>query len=77
VQGRGTAWLDTGSVENLYSAATYVRIIEERQGLKIACIEEISWRKGWITSSELQQLINEMPDTAYKKYLLTILESGI
>ena len=74
---RGTAWLDTGTIENLYTAATYVKVVEERQGLKIACIEEISWRKGWITSSELQQLINEMPDTAYKKYLLKILESGL
>jgi glucose-1-phosphate thymidylyltransferase len=73
---RGTAWLDTGTIENLYNAATYVRVIEERQGLKIACIEEIAWRKNWINSSNLEVLAREMPETSYKKYLLKLVESG-
>jgi glucose-1-phosphate thymidylyltransferase len=74
---RGTAWLDTGTMENLYNAATYVKVVEERQGLKIACIEEISWRKGWITSNELEKLAMEMPETAYKKYLSKTLQNGL
>ena len=74
---RGTAWLDTGTIENLYNAATYVRVIEERQGLKIACIEEISWRKNWISLSELELLASQMPDTSYKKYLLRLVEGAL
>jgi len=73
---RGTAWLDTGTIENFYHAATYVKVVEERQGLKIACIEEISWRKGWITSNDLEKLAIEMPETAYKRYLFKTLQNG-
>jgi glucose-1-phosphate thymidylyltransferase len=73
---RGTAWLDTGTTENLYNASTYVKVVEERQGLKIACIEEISWRKGWISTSELEKLAINMPETSYKRYLLKIAQNG-
>lgn len=54
---RGTAWLDTGNPNSLIDAATYIKVIEERTGLKIACIEEIAWRNGWISVSELSQVL--------------------
>jgi glucose-1-phosphate thymidylyltransferase len=74
---RGTAWLDTGTIENLYNAATYVRVIEERQGLKIACIEEIAWRKNWITTRDLDLLAAAMPETSYKRYLMRLVEGVV
>jgi glucose-1-phosphate thymidylyltransferase len=74
---RGTAWLDTGTIENLYNAATYVRVIEERQGLKIACIEEIAWRKNWITTHDLDLLASAMPETSYKRYLMRLVEGVV
>jgi glucose-1-phosphate thymidylyltransferase len=74
---RGTAWLDTGTIENLYNAATYVRVIEERQGLKIACIEEIAWRKNWITTRDLELLAAAMPETSYKRYLMRLVEGVV
>ena len=72
---RGTAWLDTGTIENLSSASTYVRILEERQGLKISCLEEIAWRNGWISESQLRQLAVPYGENPYGKYLLSILEN--
>jgi glucose-1-phosphate thymidylyltransferase len=73
---RGTAWLDTGTVEALQDAGSYVRIIEQRQGRKIACIEEIAWRQKWISDSELQLLIDKYGNTSYGNYLRgTLLEN--
>ena len=66
---RGTTWLDTGTIQTLYAAASYVQIIEERQGSKISCLEEISWGNGWITSWELEVLANEYGDNPYGSYL--------
>ena len=71
---RGTAWLDTGTPENLLSAASYVKIIEERQGYKIACLEEIALRKGWLTSAELGSIIEGKPENAYNNYIRALVE---
>ena len=73
---RGTTWLDTGTFETLHSASSYVKIIEERQGNKISCLEEIAWRKNWITSEELLNLANEYGGNPYGKYLLRLLNNG-
>jgi len=69
---RGTAWLDTGTPENLLAAASYVKIIEERQGFKIACLEEIAWRNKWISDSELIALAGS--GNSYQSYLSSLIE---
>jgi glucose-1-phosphate thymidylyltransferase len=74
---RGTAWLDTGSAEALNDAGNFVRIIEERQGYKIACLEEISWRMGWITDSELSQIAGHHASSAYGNYLRGLIDQSI
>jgi len=71
---RGTAWLDTGTFESLNSASNFVRIIEERQGLKIACLEEIAWRKGWISETQLLSLANKYRDSSYLHYISSLFE---
>jgi glucose-1-phosphate thymidylyltransferase len=70
---RGTVWLDTGTPESLFAAASYVRVIEERQGLKIACLEEIAWNRGWISNKELIQLANNYGSSPYGDYLSNLL----
>jgi glucose-1-phosphate thymidylyltransferase len=72
--GRGFAWLDTGTFESLQQASNYVQAIQERQGLQIACIEEIAFRQGYIDAAQLQTLANEMKNNDYGQYLLEILE---
>ena len=72
--GRGAAWLDTGTHQSLLDAANYVRVIEERQGLKIACPEEIALRLGWITPGELAALAAERSASDYGRYLLRVLD---
>ena len=74
--GRGTAWLDTGTHEALLQAATYIEAIEQRQGLKIACIEEIAFRMGYITAGELEQLALPMRNNSYGTYLLDVLKEA-
>jgi len=71
---RGTAWLDTGTPESLHDAATYVRLIEQRQGLKISCPEEIAWRKGWITDGELIEIVSKNSASSYSQYLNSLLD---
>ena len=70
---RGTAWLDTGTFDNLNDASNYVKIIEQRQGSKIACLEEIAWRQGWIDDDHLILISNMNPNSLYAKYLNSIL----
>lgn len=66
---RGTAWLDTGTFESMMQAAEYVRVIEERQGFKIGCIEEIAWRNGWIDDAQLAELAAPLVKSGYGEYL--------
>ncbi len=72
--GRGYAWLDTGTHETLLKAAQFIETLERRQGLKIACPEEIAWREGWISSEDLQQQAQTVMKNGYGKYLLDLLE---
>jgi len=69
ILGRGTAWLDSGTHHSLNEAGEFVRIIEERQGLKIACLEEIAYLKGFISVDQLEQLATSMPKSSYSNYL--------
>ena len=69
---RGTAWLDTGTPESLHDASTFVRLIEERQGLRIGSPEEIAWRKGWITDKQLAHLADNQSPNSYSKYLMRL-----
>lgn len=66
---RGTAWLDTGNPDSMHDAGTYIRVIEERTGLKIACLEEIAWRNGWLTKDQLQQSVSTLGSSSYGQYL--------
>lgn len=71
--GRGTAWLDTGTHEALLQAATYIEAIEQRQGLKVACIEEVAYRMGYITAEQLETLAVPLAVNSYGQYLLEVL----
>ncbi len=70
--GRGFAWLDTGTYDSLSEASTFVEVLEKRTGLKIACLEEIAFKKGWITAEKLQQLAQPMIKNPYGQYLLSL-----
>lgn len=74
VMGRGTAWLDTGTHDSLLAAASFVQVIEQRQGLKIACIEEIAFRNGWIDEQQLEELAEALGKTAYADYLRALIQ---
>jgi glucose-1-phosphate thymidylyltransferase len=74
VLGRGMAWLDTGTYEALMQASLFVHSIEERQGLMLACLEEIAWRQGYITSEQVRAIALPMKNNQYGQYLLRILE---
>lgn len=70
---RGFAWLDTGTHDSLSEASTFIEVIEKRQGLKIACLEEIAYRKGWINADKLRELAQPMAKNQYGQYLLNLL----
>ena len=76
VLDRGTAWLDTGTFESMMQASEYVRVIEDRQGFKIGCIEEIAWRRGWIDDAQLLALAKPLEKSGYGKYLVSLVESA-
>ena len=70
--GRGMAWLDTGSPKGMLKAAEFVRTVQDMQGFYISCIEEIAWRRGFITTEQLEELGEQLKMTEYGKYLLKI-----
>lgn len=72
--GRGMAWLDTGTHDSLLQAANFVQTIEERQGLKVSCPEEIAWRNGWIGTDEVRRIGQSMDNNAYGRYLIDLVE---
>ena len=76
IMGRGYAWLDTGTHGSLLDAASYVRITEERQGLKICCPEEIAWRQGFIGDARLEEIAAPLKKSGYGEYLMTLLTEG-
>ncbi|RLP79827.1 glucose-1-phosphate thymidylyltransferase [Mycetocola lacteus] len=75
VLDRGTAWLDTGTFESMMQASEYVRVIEDRQGFKVGCIEEIAWRAGWIDTDQLKALAQPLIKSGYGKYLAHLADS--
>ena len=77
VMGRGHAWLDTGTHESLLEAGLFIQTIEKRQGLKIACPEEIAWRSGWIDAAQLAELAKPLAKNSYGQYLLRVLEERV
>lgn len=76
IMDRGTAWLDTGTFDSLMQAAQFVQVIEQRQGIKVACIEEIAWRKGFITNEQLEKIAQPLLKSGYGQYLMTVLKEG-
>lgn len=74
VMGRGFAWLDTGTYESLYDASSFIEVIEKRQGVQVACLEEIAWRKGWISDEDLLRLAEPMKRNAYGEYMVNLIK---
>ena len=74
LMGRGMAWLDTGTCDSLHEAGSYIRTLEQRQGLKVGCPEEVAWRQGWINNAELEQLAQPLLKSGYGSYLLRMLQ---
>ena len=77
IMTRGYAWLDTGTHESLLDAGQFIATLEQRQGLKIACPEEIAWRNGYIDAAQLQELAEPMRKNGYGQYLLRLLKEGL
>lgn len=77
IMGRGTAWLDTGTLDDLLDAAIFIRAIEKRQGLKISCPEEIAYRKGFINAEQLEKIAQPLVKSGYGRYLLSLLDNKI
>ena len=73
--GRGMAWLDTGTHDSLHKASSFIKSLEDRQGLKVACPEEIAWRKNFINDSQLRDLARPLIKSGYGKYLLDLIEN--
>ena len=74
--GRGFAWLDTGTHDSLHEAASFVKTIEHVQNLQVACLEEIAWRNGWLTSEQVETLAKPMAKNEYGQYLLRLVKGG-
>ena len=76
VLDRGTAWLDTGTFDSLMQASQFIQVIEQRQGIKVACIEEIAWRKGFISKDQLVQLAKPLLKSGYGNYIMEMIDSA-
>ena len=76
LMGRGMAWLDTGTFDSLHEAGAYIRTLEQRQGLKVGCPEEVAWRQGWINDGQLERLAQPLLKSGYGAYLLQMLQEG-
>ena len=76
IMGRGFAWLDTGTQESLFDASRFVEVVETRQGVQIACLEEIAWRKGWISDEDMIRLAKPMEKNAYGQYMLNLIKNA-
>lgn len=74
VLGRGFAWLDTGTQESLFDASRFVEVIETRQGVQVACLEEIAWRKGWISDDDMLRLAEPMKGNSYGEYMIKLVK---
>ena len=77
LMGRGIAWLDTGTHDSLMDAGAFVQAVEKRQGLKVACLEEIAWRNGYITADDVRALAKPMAKTGYGQYLMELVDAGL
>lgn len=77
LMGRGIAWLDTGTHDSLMDAGAFVQAVEKRQGLKVACLEEIAWRNGWVDAEQVRKLAKKLGKTEYGQYLYEIVDTGI
>ena len=73
IMGRGTAWLDTGNHDSLHEASGYIKTLENRQGLKVGCPEEIAWRNNWISDKEFKDLAENIKSSSYGNYLLSLI----
>ena len=77
IMGRGYAWLDTGTHDSLLDAGQFIATLERRQGLKIACPEEIAWRRGWIGDAQLERLAQPLAKNGYGQYLMRLLKEKV
>jgi glucose-1-phosphate thymidylyltransferase len=77
MMGRGMAWLDTGTHDSLLEASAFIQTLEKRQGLKVACPEEISWRNGWIDDAQLSELAQPLQKNGYGDYLKRLLQDRV
>ncbi|HMN93894.1 MAG TPA: glucose-1-phosphate thymidylyltransferase, partial [Hydrogenophaga sp.] len=77
IMKRGYAWLDTGTHESLLEAGQFIATLEHRQGLKIACPEEIAWRNGWIDAAQVERLAQPLAKNGYGQYLLRLLQDRV
>ncbi|MDH5631099.1 MAG: glucose-1-phosphate thymidylyltransferase, partial [Gammaproteobacteria bacterium] len=77
IMGRGTAWLDTGTIDDLLAAAQFIATIDKRQGLKVNCPEEVAYRNGWINKEKLKQIAEPLKKSGYGNYLLKLLDEKI
>lgn len=75
--GRGLAWLDTGTPDSLLEAGQFIGALEKRQGLKVACPEEVAWRRGWIDATQLRKLAAAFKQNSYGRYLGRLLETEV